>query len=187
MKPLGPKQARFVEEYLVDLNATQAAIRAGYASKNADVTGPRLLGNVGIASAVAHAQEKRSERLEITLDKWLRELAVIGFSDLANYIEIYEGGLIIAKEFAEMPENSSRALESIEENRTIKESSDGSDSNIINSKIRFKGSSRRSSSTQGRMARLFPSSSSCLDPGRSPIKSDRLSSQRPPTVIPCRA
>jgi phage terminase small subunit len=138
MKPLGPKQARFVEEYLVDLNATQAAIRAGYASKNADVTGPRLLGNVGIASAVAHAQEKRSERLEITLDKWLRELAVIGFSDLANYIEIYEGGLIIAKEFAEMPENSSRALESIEENRTIKESSDGSDSNIINSKIRFK-------------------------------------------------
>jgi phage terminase small subunit len=172
MKPLGPKQARFVEEYLVDLNATQAAIRAGYASKNADVTGPRLLGNVGIASAVAHAQEKRSERLEITLDKWLRELAVIGFSDLANYIEIYEGGLIIAKEFAEMPENSSRALESIEENRTIKESSDGSDSNII---------------TQGRMARLFPSSSSCLDPGRSPIKSDRLSSQRPPTVIPCRA
>lgn len=138
MKPLGPKQARFVEEYLVDLNATQAAIRAGYSAKNADVTGPRLLVNVGIASAVAKAQEKRSERLEITLDKWIRELAVIGFSDLANYITVDEGGFIIAKAFDAMPENASRALEMIEENKTIKESSDGKDSNIINSKIRFK-------------------------------------------------
>ena len=63
-----PKQERFVSEYLIDLNATQAAIRAGYAKKSADVEGSRLLANAKVAAAVAAAQAKRSERTEITQD-----------------------------------------------------------------------------------------------------------------------
>ena len=63
-----PKQRRFVEEYLIDLNATQAAIRAGYAKSGASVEGTRLLANAKIATAVAAAQAKRSERTEITQD-----------------------------------------------------------------------------------------------------------------------
>lgn len=69
-----PKQQRFVQEYLIDLNATQAAIRAGYSSNNADVTGPRMLGNVGIAAAIAEAQGRVSQRLEITAEKVLNDL-----------------------------------------------------------------------------------------------------------------
>ena len=46
-----PKQERFAQEYMIDLNATQAAIRAGYSAHTADVQGPRLLGNVGVAVA----------------------------------------------------------------------------------------------------------------------------------------
>lgn len=65
---LTPKQQRFVDEYLVDLNATQAAIRAGYSAKTAEVQGPRLLGNVRIAAAIRKRQEKRQERTEITQD-----------------------------------------------------------------------------------------------------------------------
>jgi len=65
---LTPKQEAFVSEYLVDLNATQAAIRAGYAEKSADVEGSRLLVNTKVAKAVAAAQAKRSERTEITQD-----------------------------------------------------------------------------------------------------------------------
>jgi hypothetical protein len=53
---LTPKQARFVEEFMIDLNATQAAIRAGYSELTADVHGPRLLGNVGVAAAIAAMQ-----------------------------------------------------------------------------------------------------------------------------------
>ena len=138
MKQLAPKHARFVEEYLVDLNATQAAIRAGYSAKNADVVGPRLLGNVGVAAAITAGQAKRSERMEITADMLVRELWIIGHSDIKDYLTIDEGGSIIAKMFEEMPDGASRALEMIEENRTIKESADGKDSNIVNSKIRFK-------------------------------------------------
>ena len=61
-----PKQERFVAEYLKDLNATQAAIRAGYAKKNADVTGPRLLGNVGIAEAIAAGQQRQLVSADLT-------------------------------------------------------------------------------------------------------------------------
>lgn len=79
---LNAKQRRFVEEYLVDLNATQAAIRAGYSKKTAQEQGSRLLSNVMVAQAIELAQAKRSERTEITQDMVLRELAKIGFSDI---------------------------------------------------------------------------------------------------------
>ncbi len=63
---LTAKQERFVAKYLVDLNATAAAERAGYEHPNKQ--GPRMLVNVGIAKAIASAQAKRSERTEITQD-----------------------------------------------------------------------------------------------------------------------
>jgi phage terminase small subunit len=71
---LTPRQRRFVDEYLVDLNATQAAIRAGYSARTANEQGPRLLVNVGIATAIQAAQLARSERLQLTQDHVLRGL-----------------------------------------------------------------------------------------------------------------
>ena len=68
MANLTPKQQRFVEEYLIDLNATQSAIRAGYSEKTANEQGSRLLANVSISEAIAEAQNKRTERTEITQD-----------------------------------------------------------------------------------------------------------------------
>jgi phage terminase small subunit len=83
---LSAKQARFVEEYLIDLNATQAAIRAGYSEKGATVRGSELLANRKVADAIAAAQGKRSKRTEITQDRVLRELARIGFSDIRKAV-----------------------------------------------------------------------------------------------------
>jgi len=65
-----PKQQRFVEEYLVDLNATQAAIRAGYSAKTAMSAGGRLLRNVVIAKAIAAAHVKLTERVGVT-QEWV--------------------------------------------------------------------------------------------------------------------
>jgi phage terminase small subunit len=139
VKKFTPRQRLFVLEYLKDLNATQAAIRAGYAQRTANKQGPRLLVNAGIKAAIAREQKKREQRIEVTVDKIEQELAIIGFSDLKNYIEIDpDSGAIRAKGFEQMPGRSSRALESIEENRTIRESSDGQDSNVVNDKIKFK-------------------------------------------------
>lgn len=71
---LTPKQAAFVEEYLIDLNATAAARRAGYSEKTASFIGHENLRKPNIAAAIASAQAKRSERLNITADEVLRGL-----------------------------------------------------------------------------------------------------------------
>ncbi len=108
---LTAKQQRFVQEYLIDLNSTQAAIRAGYNANNADVQGPRLLGNVGIAAAIAEAQAERSRRTEITADNVLRELARIGFSDVMKHYALDESGRVVLTE--EAPEGASAAVASM--------------------------------------------------------------------------
>lgn len=72
MPKLTPKQERFVQEYLVDLNATQAAIRAGYSAKTAREQASRLLSNVNVMEAVADGKAARTQRLEITQDQVLQ-------------------------------------------------------------------------------------------------------------------
>jgi phage terminase small subunit len=62
------KQRRFVEEYLVDLNATKAAIRAGYSERTAHSAGPRLLENVEVSTAIRIGMDARAERTRITAD-----------------------------------------------------------------------------------------------------------------------
>lgn len=70
---LTPKQERFVSEYLIDLNATQAAIRAGYAAGSADVQGARLLGNASVRDAIDLAKMQRSEEVKIDAAYVLRQ------------------------------------------------------------------------------------------------------------------
>lgn len=65
---LTPKQARFVEEYLCDLNATQAAIRAGYSARTAKQHGARLLTRAAIAGAVTARQTARAARVQVDQD-----------------------------------------------------------------------------------------------------------------------
>jgi len=81
---MSPKQQRFVDEYLIDLNATQAAIRAGYSERSAEVTAHRLLSNAKIAAAVAAAQTDRSERTKIDADWVLTRLAEEADADVAD-------------------------------------------------------------------------------------------------------
>ena len=78
---LTPKQAAFVKEYLIDKNATQAAIRAGYSARTADRIGPELLGKTCVEAEVNRNLIKQQERTEVTADRVLRELASIAFAD----------------------------------------------------------------------------------------------------------
>jgi len=83
---LTAKQQTFVEEYLIDLNATQAAIRAGYSKKTAYIIGHENLSKPNIAEAIQKAKAERSERTGVTADMVIAELAKIGFSDLRNVL-----------------------------------------------------------------------------------------------------
>lgn len=80
-RELTPKQAMFVREYLVDLNATQAAIRAGYSAKTANEQASRLLANVNVARAVQAGMDRRAEAVEINATRVLKEIGRLAFFD----------------------------------------------------------------------------------------------------------
>ncbi len=73
-KKLTPKQQRFVDQYLIDVNAKQAAIRAGYSAKTAEVQGCRLLRKVQVQQSIQKGQEALSERTLVTQDDVVRGL-----------------------------------------------------------------------------------------------------------------
>lgn len=87
MGELTDRQRRFVDEYLLDLNATQAAIRSGYSAKTASSQGERLLRNVEVARAVAAAMEERSVRTRLNQDRVLLELGRIAMADTGELVE----------------------------------------------------------------------------------------------------
>jgi len=82
MKKLTAKQQRFVDEYLVDLNASAAARRAGYSAKTATVIAAENLTKPNVAAAITSAMKARGDRTHITQDRVLRELERIAFFDI---------------------------------------------------------------------------------------------------------
>ena len=85
---LTAKQVRFVDEYLVDFNATQAAIRAGYKAKTAHVIGAENLRKPKIAEEIARRQKDLQRRTEVTQERVVKELARIAFANIADYIHV---------------------------------------------------------------------------------------------------
>lgn len=87
---LTEKQKRFCDEYLIDLNATQAAIRAGYSPKGMNKRVTRMMANEGIMNYIQQHMKDREKRTEITQDKVLKELAAIAFSNGSKYAKIVD-------------------------------------------------------------------------------------------------
>ena len=115
MTRLTDKQKRFVQEYLVDLNATAAAKRAGYSEKTADRIGPELLGKTCVSSAIHKAMEKREKRTEITQDRVLKELAAIGFARGTDYAQIQSRGRVSLTPTEELTEEQKAAVLGVKE------------------------------------------------------------------------
>lgn len=90
---LNDSQSRFVDEYLVDLNATQAAIRAGYSEKSAASQAHELLKNPKVEAAIQAKRARLSKKLEISTERVLNELARVAFSDMRNVAEWNAGGV----------------------------------------------------------------------------------------------
>lgn len=88
---LTDKQQKFCEEYMIDLNATQAAIRAGYSEDTARAIGCENLTKPDIQSEVQRLMKERSERTKITADRVLNELAKLAFANIDDYITITDG------------------------------------------------------------------------------------------------
>ena len=87
MRALTPRQLRFVDEYLIDLNATQAAIRAGYSPRNADKIGPELLGKTGVRDSIRERQAVLRDHVQVRQLEVLAALSAIAFADIGDYGE----------------------------------------------------------------------------------------------------
>ena len=114
---LAPKQERFVAEYLVDLNATQAAIRAGYSRKTAGAQGEQLLRNVRISTAVSEAMAKRAQATGVTAERVVQELARVAFADPRGILEWGPDGVKLRKS-AELTDDQAAAVAEVSESRT---------------------------------------------------------------------
>lgn len=115
-KALTDKQEQFCLEYLTDLNATQAAIRAGYSENTANEQGSRMLAKVNVQRRIAELQAERAERLQIQQDDILRELASIAFASPAHYMDVVQvdgTSRILVKPTAEWTEQQKAAVTSI--------------------------------------------------------------------------
>jgi phage terminase small subunit len=107
---MNAKQARFCAEYLVDLNANQAAIRAGYAPKSAHVNGPRLLKRADVQARLQELRARREERLEVRADDVVRELFRLAMCDIGKAFDA-DGNLL---PLHQMPEDVRRAIAGVE-------------------------------------------------------------------------
>lgn len=107
---LTPKQARFVAEYLIDLNATQAAIRAGYSRRTANEQGSRLLAKASVKAAVADGQAKQLGKADLTAVRVLEEMRRLAFSDLRQAFDEH-GNL---KPIQELSDETAAAVASVE-------------------------------------------------------------------------
>jgi phage terminase small subunit len=87
VREVTPKQERFIAEYLIDLNATQAAIRAGYSPKTAASQGERLLRNAEIQATVSAKQSQQLARADLTATRVLEEMRRLAFSDVRELFD----------------------------------------------------------------------------------------------------
>lgn len=136
---LTPKQERFIQEYLVDLNASAAARRAGYSPKNADVEGSRLLVNAKVQEAIAKAMKEREERVKMTADEVLAELAKLARANMMDYMTIGTDGAP-RLDFSKLSRDQAAALVEV----TVDEYMEGSGENARPvRKVRFRLADKR--------------------------------------------
>lgn len=135
LKPaLTPRQARFVEEYIKDLNGTQAAIRAGYSPTSAAESASEFLSSSKIAGAVERAKATRSARVNVTQDEVLSEIAILATACVEHYIVDDDGYLRAAPD---APEGVMRAVQSVDRKSRVYKDKDGNTTHV-EYEIKFK-------------------------------------------------
>jgi phage terminase small subunit len=129
MSKLTPKQAKFCDEYLVDLNGTQSAIRAGYSSKTAHEQAARLLANVSIQALIQELRQSQQERTQVTADSVIEKLRNIANFEL-NQVGEFDGKKMTFKPESEWADSARTAVRSVKQTTTIRTLNNGEEVRI---------------------------------------------------------
>jgi len=130
MKPLSPRQARFVEEFIVDSNATQAAVRAGYSENTARQQASRLLTKVNVQTAVTKLTKARSQRLEFDADTVLQESANLATTSMAAFVD--DDGYVVGN-LRSLPESALACIRELTQETVV----DRDGNTVIRQKIKL--------------------------------------------------
>lgn len=115
---LPARRQRFVEEYLVDLNQTQAAIRAGYAEGSAHVEACRLLRNAHVRAAIDEGLASMRANRTAQAERIRRELEMIAYFDLSEVVQVDKDGRVLVNDLTELPVHVRRAISEISQTST---------------------------------------------------------------------
>jgi phage terminase small subunit len=147
MKKLSRRETRFVKEYFKKkFNASRAALAAGYSPHTVGTTSWEILHKPHIQLAIERELKKWEAVADVEIKDIIQELKIIAFADLQHYVDVDpDTGAVRCKGFEEMPPNASRAIESINEDRVIREipGKQGTESILINDKRKFKLHSKK--------------------------------------------
>lgn len=136
-KELNKQERVFVSEYLIDLDVERAALAAHYSKTMARTKAYQWVSNSKqnpkpyVYAAIQEAIKKREERTQIEADRVLQELAIVGFADMKDYVDIGEDGSVQLKPWDQMPEGASRAVSKVKEKKRIMTSAEGDGKEII--------------------------------------------------------
>jgi phage terminase small subunit len=151
-KELTAKQKLFVAEYLVDLNATAAYRRAGYNPKHADVSAIQLLGNPRVQTLISEKLQARTDKLEITAERVLSELAHMGFANMLDYIRPTEDGAALI-DLSQLTREQAKAIQELTVDTYVEGSGDAARQV---KRVRFKLADKRGSlELLGKNLKLF--------------------------------
>lgn len=130
-RELTPKQERFVLEYLLDLNAKRAAIRAGYSEQTAQPQSSRLLSNVKVQKAILAKKKEREQRTTVTTDRVVKELARIAFSNITDVASWNESGVTVI-DSKTIPRSVTAAVQEVHHNKSW-----GTDAGSENTRVKM--------------------------------------------------
>lgn len=134
---LSDKQQRFCEEYIIDLNATQAALRAGYCAKTVNPQGSQNLAKLSIQAEIQRLKDIRAKRLQISQDNVLKELSCLAFSNIKSFMDI-EDDEVYFKDLSSIPDDITAAIESVKVMKKTIKGKKEDDDDIELSTIQFK-------------------------------------------------
>ena len=150
---LNPKQDRFASEFIIDLNGKQAAIRAGYSPKTAEMQASRLLRHVKVQAKISELQAARAKRTGITSDMVLVELAKLGFANMQDYMTSNKEGLPLL-DFGALTRDQAAALQEVTVDSYVDAS--GEDKRTVK-RVKFKLADKRAALVDiGRHLGMFP-------------------------------
>lgn len=107
------RQEKFLHEYLLDFNATQAAIRAGYSAKTAAAAASRLLRNVNVQKRLKELQDEIYSASKLDKQDIIKELANIAFYDVNDYLEVKGSVMMSLRDIEQLPSNKRKAIKTI--------------------------------------------------------------------------